>query len=87
MATKRKRSGAKSKSVDLSMHERVATLETVQISQVEMIKDLSRTMEEVKLSLERYRGFWGAVTLIASAVWAAFALFKDNIASLFTGGK
>lgn len=87
MATKRKRAGTKSKALDLTIHERVATLETVQLSQVELIKDLSRTMEEVKLSLERYRGFWGAVTLIASAVWAAFSLLKDNIVGLFGGGK
>lgn len=70
-------------SLDLSLQERVVAVETVQLAQVDLIKDLSRTVEEMKLSLEKYRGFWGAVTLIASAIWAAFSLFKDNITGLF----
>jgi hypothetical protein len=80
-----KRSVRKRAATDL--HERVAALETLMELQVKTSETLAASVSEMKASLQKYQGFWGAVTLIGSAIWASFALFKDNILHLFNGSK
>lgn len=68
---------------EVDMHERVTILETQHQAHAETTKELVASVAAIQASLTRYQGFWGAVTLIASAVWAAFAIFKDNIVGFF----
>jgi hypothetical protein len=72
---------------DVEVFERLARLETMMESQVETTASLSKGLDDIKASLQKYQGFWGAVTLIGAACWAAFALFKDNLFQLFHGQK
>lgn len=77
-----RRSGPKA-SASLELHERVTVLETLHMANAETTKQLVASVEAIQTSLTRYQGFWGAVTLIGTAMWGAVTLFKDNIVSMF----
>lgn len=79
------RKTVKRATVSRDIHERVTALEVLMETQVKTSESLVTSVAEMKASLQKYQGFWGAVTLIGSAVWASFALFKDNLINLFTG--
>jgi hypothetical protein len=67
----------------VEVYERITALETLMASQVETSQSLAQSVSEIKASLQSYKGFWGAVTMVGGAVGACFALFKDNILHLF----
>lgn len=71
----------------VEVYERLARLESMMETQVNTTASLSKGVDDIKASLQKYQGFWGAVTLIGAAVWAAFSLFKDNFLNLFHGSK
>lgn len=71
----------------VEVYERLARLESMMETQVNTTASLSKGVDEIKASLQKYQGFWGAVTLIGAACWAAFSLFKDNFLNLFHGSK
>ena len=68
------------------MLERIVRLETL-MEQVQAAEERSRAnqqiIQEALLSIQRqlakYSGAWGMLLMIISALWAAFALFKDSI--------
>lgn len=68
------------------MLERIVRLETL-MEQVQRNEQESRAnqqiIQESLLSIQRqlakYSGAWGMLLMIISALWAAFALFKDSI--------
>lgn len=55
--------------------------------QVKSSEALTVSVAEMKASLQKYQGFWGAVTLIGSAIFTTFALFKDNLFNFLSGNK
>lgn len=81
MATKKTVRRRSSPAVEV--YERITALETLMASQVETSESLAQSVSEIKASLQSYKGFWGAVTMIGGAIGAAFALFKDNFLHLF----
>jgi hypothetical protein len=85
MATKK--SATRTRPQSIEVYERLARLESMMETQVKTTASLSKGMDEIKASLQKYQGFWGAVTLIGAACWAAFSLFKDNFLNLFHGSK
>lgn len=89
MATRRKQATHKATRAvyPRGLSERVTVLETLFAKHDATSQKLVTSVDELKAALHRYRGFWGAVTLIVSAIWAAFVLLKDNILHLFSGAK
>lgn len=61
--------------------ERLAVVET-KVSTIEVdVASVKTLLAEIKSDLNRYRGAWGAVTLIVAAIWATITLSKDWIVS------
>lgn len=71
---------------DTELLERVVKLETI-VAQMQQdhqeAKANQQIIQEALLSIQRqlakYSGAWGMLLMIVSALWAAFALFKDSI--------
>jgi hypothetical protein len=72
------------------MLERLVRLEERQTSHIDStrsnfdatlkrLEEQSNRIEELTSSLNRYKGFWGAVTLLASAIATTFLLLKEYI--------
>lgn len=75
-----------SKEDDTEMLERIVKLETIveQMQQDQQeAKANQQIIQEALLSIQRqlakYSGAWGMLLMVVSALWAAFALFKDSI--------
>lgn len=66
--------------------ERIVRLETI-IEKLEEEQKQSRANQQIvqdavlniQRQLAKYSGAWGMLLMIVSALWAAFALFKDSI--------
>lgn len=66
--------------------ERIVRLETI-IEKLEEEQQQSRANQQIvqdavlniQRQLAKYSGAWGMLLMIVSALWAAFALFKDSI--------
>lgn len=71
---------------DEELRERVVRLETI-VRQIQENEQATRANQQIiqdaLLSIQRqlakYSGAWGMLLMIVSALWAAFALFKDSI--------
>ncbi len=63
--------------------ERIAILETKVDALTSDMVSIQRTLDTIENSLSRNKGFWGAVVLIGSAVWAAVTQFGAAFADLF----
>lgn len=71
---------------DTELLERLVKLETIveqmQLDQQEA-KANQQIIQDALLSIQRqlakYSGAWGMLLMIVSALWAAFALFKDSV--------
>jgi len=71
---------------DDELRERVVRLETI-VEQIQENEQATRANQQIiqdaLLSIQRqlakYSGAWGMLLMIVSALWAAFALFKDSI--------
>lgn len=71
---------------DEELRERVVRLETI-VDQIQENEQATRANQQIiqdaLLSIQRqlakYSGAWGMLLMIVSALWAAFALFKDSI--------
>lgn len=50
-----------------------------------MIPDMSAKLAELSQQFAKYEGKWGILTLVGAALWAVFAVFKDNIMAWFKG--
>lgn len=55
--------------------ERIAALEARMDHVAESQKDILAKLDQTLAAQEKYKGFWGAVLLVASALWAAFTFF------------
>ena len=49
----------------------------------EMIEQQGGAIVGLQESLNKYKGFWGGVTLVVSALWAALVLSWDSIVKKF----
>lgn len=58
------------------LHERVAALET-------LVQPLPGAIDQLRESLNKYKGAWGAITMIGSALVAFFTIFWSSIAKKF----
>lgn len=48
-----------------------------------VLEKIMERLDSIELSIERNKGFWGAVTLIGGAITAALTAFKDDLLRLF----
>lgn len=46
---------------------------------------VEQSIKDIELSLSKYRGFWGAITMIASAVMTCLVMFWDFIKQRIVG--
>jgi hypothetical protein len=58
------------------------SVKSTQRSMCNDMKEIKKAQEDMLLTMTKHKGFWGAVTLIGSALWAAVAMFKDNVMAL-----
>ena len=72
----------------LTNGERLAIIETETASLKRDVADVKKDIAAVKALLDiirtdlaRYRGAWGAVTMVVVSVWAAITLSKDWVLS------
>lgn len=65
--------------------ERIAVLETRIDTAIVSLSEISEKLALIEKDLVRYRGFWGAVTLIGSALFTVLLIFKDQILGVFRG--
>lgn len=59
--------------------ERLVRLET----KVEQLDSMAVTLSAIDKKLARYEGRWGVITIIGTALWAMFTVFKDDIFAFF----
>lgn len=64
----------------------IRTLRDVVENQQTMIESNRKELDELKKLTERYKGAIGILAIIGSCVLAAVTIFKDRIATFFTGG-
>lgn len=57
--------------------ERIAVLETQVAHFGETIDSVDKKLDAVLAQQQKYKGFWGAVTLFLSALWAVFTFFRS----------
>lgn len=46
---------------------------------IKRLETLENQQRDLLLELSRYRGSWGTILMIASALWGAFTIFKDYL--------
>ncbi len=61
------------------LYERVARLETMQEQQMVALGTLNTSVNEITQTLTKYQGFWGGVTIIATALMAFITLIKEPL--------
>jgi hypothetical protein len=55
--------------------ERIVVLETEMQAVKSDLHQVLAKLDTVLAQQQKYKGFWGAVTLISSAIWAAFTFW------------
>lgn len=61
-------------------------LNTERIDRMEpLLARIGERLDSIEQSLQRNKGFWGAVTLIGGAIAAFLGLFKDSVLALLSG--
>jgi hypothetical protein len=73
------------RSHDVNTLERIAVLETRMDDVHDNMAYIRSKLESMDTDLTKYKGMWGAISMIASAIMAAVILFKDYIVSKVTG--
>ncbi len=73
----------KSLKADAGHRERIAVLETKVDSLSADMTSIQAQLQSISEGLSRNKGFWGAVVLIGSAIWAAVAQFGSAFVDLF----
>lgn len=64
------------------LEHRLTKLETNYENLANMQEDVHQLLEK----FAKYEGKWGTFLMIGTALWAVFAVFKDEIFKLFKGG-
>lgn len=81
--TAAKRVASRPSAPAIEVHERLTRIETLVeahiTAQVETNKSLSASLAEISTSLTKYKGFWGALTLIGGAIAALVSFLKDPL--------
>lgn len=79
MAT-RKRAAARGASVQLALN-------TARLDRMEpVLEKINERLDSIEQSIQRNKGFWGAVTTIGAAVTAMLTIFKDELVGWFSRG-
>lgn len=68
---------------DLEIERRLTALETESRDQIKLLEDLTETNQGLLLKMAKYEGRWGTLLMIICALWAVFAVFKDDIIGWF----
>lgn len=64
-------------------HAVTLALHDARLSHIEpVLARIEERLDGIEASVHRNKGFWGAVTLIGSAIAAFLALFKDDLIRL-----
>lgn len=82
--------------MEVDLAERITRLEEKHAAHVELTKSNfeelktilaanSAVIAEQTAALNKYKGFWGAIALIGSALSALFVLIKERVFSAFFG--
>lgn len=50
---------------------------------VSVLPNMQATLNEMANKFARYEGKWGTFTLVGTAIWAVFVVFKDDIVRWF----
>lgn len=64
------------------LNERIAVLEAASEAAADDLKDVKKTVEEIKDELTKYKGMVGGATLVVSCIFTALVFAKDWITSL-----
>jgi hypothetical protein len=64
--------------------ERIAILETKVESMSSNLSSIESKLDELSAAMSRNKGFWGAVVLVVSALWAAVNQFGHLLGSVFS---
>lgn len=56
--------------------ERIAVLETQVAGFGKTMEHIDEKLDAVLAQQQKYKGFWGAITLFLSALWAVFTFFR-----------
>lgn len=51
--------------------QRLAVLEAKEEARDKIIEDMAKNQKEILEQLNRYKGAWGVIVMVASAIWAA----------------
>jgi len=52
---------------------------------VAVIPKMSEQVDTLANKFAKYEGRWGAITLIITAIWAMFSIFKDDLFNWIKG--
>lgn len=63
--------------MDQTLPERVAVLESQQVTNAETLQQISERLQNIHDDLTRYKGAMGVLFLVGSSMAAAVALLKD----------
>lgn len=66
---------------ELSLDERVLLLEERQTQALESLHELKAAQQQMLLELTKYRGLWGGVMLVLTALGIVLSFFKDWVFS------
>lgn len=71
------------RSTGIEVRERITRLETLMEAQLETNKAVAEGISSIQTSLTKYKGFWGAITLIGGAIAALIGFLKEPLMKKF----
>lgn len=66
---------------DIRTADRLAAAEKLHETAAAAQAEILKRLEAIERDLTKYRGAWGSVMMVVTAVWAAIVVFKDYVSA------